>query len=315
MNWSTEIPLSPQQPSIDYASDVLLLGSCFAEHIATTLDYFQFRYLSNPFGVLFHPSAIEAVITRAINLGNYTEKDCFQHNDLWHSFEAHSNCSTATQKELLSTLNTALQTLHDRILSASHIVLSFGTAWGYRHVESDQLVANCHKVPQKKFLKELFTPEEVATALENIVVLVREVNPKATVITTVSPVRHLKDGFVENSLSKAHLRAGIHQGIDALEGAYYFPSFEIMMDELREYRFYESDMIHPNQVAIAHIWNRFRTVWISEETLSLQKEIDSIRKGLAHRPFHPNHEAHKSFQQSLQKKMEAVAKKLPYARW
>ncbi len=315
MNWSTEIPLSPQQPPIDYESDVLLLGSCFAQHIATRLDYFQFRHVVNPFGVIFHPHAIEAIITRALNQETFTSQDIFQHNELWHSFWAHSKCSAPSESEILQTLNTALQELHEQLHTATHIILTFGTAWAYRHIASDRLVANCHKIPQKKFLKELATPEEVAGLLENIEVLLRDVNPTVSIICTVSPVRHLKDGILENSRSKAHLLAGVHETVTSSKNMHYFPSFEIMMDELREYRFYEADMIHPNQIAIAHIWERFNTVWISEATRALQKEIDTLRKGLAHRPFQPEQEAHKNFRESLQKRLEELSKKLPHARW
>jgi hypothetical protein len=163
-------------------------------------------------------------------------------------------------------------------------------------------VANCHKVPQKKFLKELLSVEAISESLEAIVSLIKSINPQVSVIFTVSPVRHIKDGFVENTQSKSHLISAIHQVVEPRQQLYYFPSYEIMLDELRDYRFYKEDMLHPNTLAIQYIWERFQQVWISEEANQTMQDVDQIQKGLKHRPFNMESDAHQSFLQNLKTK-------------
>ena len=295
MKLQTQIALTPQQNQIDYTSKNLLMGSCFTENIGRKLQYYKFQNLQNPFGIVFHPVAIEKLVTRAINEDLFTETDVFQHNEQWHCFEVHSKLSTNNRDAFISNLNDSLKNLKTYLEQASHIILTFGTAWVYRFIESDSIVANCHKIPQKKFLKELLSVEEVSAAIENTLTLVKTVNFKATIISTVSPVRHIKDGFVENMQSKAHLLSGLHEAISGEKQAFYFPSFEIMMDELRDYRFYEEDMLHPNNLAVSIIWKRFKEVWIASEAEDLQKEIETIQNGLKHRAFNPSGEAHQEF--------------------
>ncbi|GAG96622.1 unnamed protein product, partial [marine sediment metagenome] len=190
-------------------------------------------------------------------------------------------------------------------------IITLGTAWVYRFIETNELVGNCHKVPQKKFLKELLSIDEIVVSLENIISLIKDFNPKTTILFTVSPVRHLKDGFIENSQSKAHLLAAIHQVIEnTTSGAriHYFPSYEIMLDDLRDYRFYKRDMIHPNLTAIDYIWEKFQQAWLDDKTTSIMKEVDTIQKGLAHIPFNPKSEQHQQFLKNLQHKIQVLKK-------
>lgn len=315
MKLQTEIPLQPEKNQIDYSSKIVLMGSCFTENIGAKFEYYKFQNFQNPFGVLFHPVAIEKLVTRAINDEVFTEADLINHNEQWHCFEVHSQHSSSNKKELLQTLNTQLKAFKNYLEKASHIIFTFGTAWVYRFIETDAIVANCHKIPQKKFLKELLTVEDVTAAIDNTLTLIKSINPTVTSIITVSPVRHIKDGFVENMQSKAHLLSGIHQAIDGKNQAFYFPSFEIMLDELRDYRFYNDDMLHPNKLAIAIIWDRFKHVWVASQTESQQKEIESIQSGLQHRPFNPSSEAHQKFQILLQKKIETLQKELPFIKF
>lgn len=303
MNFRTNIQLKKECNQIDYNSNLLLIGSCFSENISDKLTYFKFNTFSNPFGILFNPIAIERLITNAINLKKYSENDTFQINERWHSFDAHSDISANEKSELLFNLNTQIEATHQQIKTASHIIITLGTAWVYRFIETDAIVGNCHKVPQKKFLKELLSVEEITTSLENMTTLIKAVNPTVNIIFTVSPVRHLKDGFAENAQSKAHLLTTIHQIIDSRNQHYYFPSYEIMLDDLRDYRFYANDMVHPNDTAIQYIWEQFQQVWIDEKSKSTMKEVDTIQKGLAHRPFNPNSIQHQSFLKSLEQKI------------
>lgn len=327
MKLQTELPLKPENEQIDYTSKVLLLGSCFTENIGGKLDYFKFQNLQNPFGIVFHPLAIEKLVQRAVNQIKFTETDVFERDGQWFSFEAHSSVTSSTKEGLVVLLNHRLEEFSDCLSEASHLIFTYGTAWVYRHVSKDTVVANCHKIPQKEFAKELLSVSEISASLERTTSLIYGINNVASIITTVSPVRHLKDGFVENTLSKSHLIAGIHEfqnkqppTLNSPAGqldlpSYYFPSYELMMDELREYRFYAEDMLHPNAIAVEYIWEKFRLVWIAAETEPLQKEIDTIQRGLQHRAFNAGSDAHLKFQKNLQEKIERIQQQLPFVKF
>lgn len=306
MNFRTQIPIKEERNQINHNSRLLLIGSCFTENIGVKLDYFKFKNYINPFGILFHPKAIESFITNCINEKEYTEQDVFFHNERWQCFEAHSDLSSNNKEQLLSRLNANSRSTLQQLTNASHLVITLGTAWVYRYIETDTIVANCHKVPQKKFLKELLSVDDISACLENINALVKSINPKINIVYTVSPVRHLKDGFTENSLSKAHLLSAIHEIVEPRNYKHYFPSYEIMFDDLRDYRFYKSDMIHPNETAIEYIWEQFKSAWISESSNDLMTEIDAIQKGLAHIPFNEQSEQHQLFLKKLQSKINQL---------
>jgi len=317
MNLKTDIPLTKQQHNqIDYNSKLLLIGSCFSENIGEKFKYFKFQSRVNPFGILFHPLAIENLITRAINQDYYTEDELTFHNEQWCCLDAHSKLNSASKSDLLKRLNAQIKFTNQQIKESTHIIITLGTSWVYRHIASDNIVANCHKLPQKQFLKELLSVEQILESLEAIISLVRSINPKVNFIFTVSPVRHIKDGFIENTRSKAHLITAIHQitkGNRSLsEVEMYFPSYEIMMDELRDYRFYSADMIHPNEVAINYIWDKFIKVWISETSNLTMQDIETVQKGLKHKPFNSNSEAHQLFIAKLEKLIKDLCKKYPH---
>jgi lysophospholipase L1-like esterase len=312
MKLQTNIPLQSQQHNqIDYNSKIMLLGSCFSENIGSKFKYYKFQNTVNPFGILFHPLAIENLIARAINKDFYSEGELIQHNEVWSCFDTHSRLNTISKGDLLKSLNEQIELTHQHLNASSHIIITLGTAWVYRHIATDKLVANCHKVPQKQFLKELLSVEQIAESLEAIVSLVKSINPKVNFIFTVSPVRHLKDGFVENNRSKAHLLSAIHHIVEPRKQLYYFPSYEIVMDELRDYRFYSTDMIHPNDLAIDYIWEKINKVWLTEEAIKVSEKVGSIQAKKAHRPFNPNSEAHQKFLAKLELEIEDLQAKFP----
>ena len=311
MNFRTNIKLQKERNQIDYNSNLVLIGSCFSENISKKLNYFKFPTFSNPFGILFNPLAIENLIVNAINIKKYSEKDTFLLNERWHCFDAHSDISALTQKELLQNLNSGIAQTHQHLKNASHIIITLGTAWVYKFIETDTIVGNCHKIPQKKFLKQMLSVGETSASLQNICTHIKGINTNANIIFTVSPVRHLKDGFIENTKSKAHLIAGVHQIINQKNQQLYFPSYEIMMDDLRDYRFYNNDMVHPNETAINYIWEQFQHVWIDDKTSSIQKEVDSIQKGFAHRPFNKKSEQHQQFLETLQHRIKELQNNVP----
>lgn len=317
MKLQTKIPLVKKSENlIDYKSNILLLGSCFSENIGDKFNYYKFQSLYNPFGILFNPKAIENLLSNAINDKQYDEKDILYLNEQWYCFDAHSKLSSSSKEALLASLNEAIGSTRKQLHDSTHIIITLGTSWIYRYLELNKIVANCHKVPQKQFQKELLSIKDLGECFKNIIDLVRGINPDVTIIFTVSPVRHLKDGFVENTRSKSHLISAIHEVLNnydrPLSGVEaYFPSYEIMMDELRDYRFYEEDMMHPTQTAINYIWQKFVETWISKEAIPIMDEVDSIQKGLQHKPFNAQSIFYKEFQQNLEGKIKRVQERFP----
>lgn len=310
MNLQTKIPLKKQEYNlIDYNSKVFLLGSCFAENIGEKFDYFKFQQYVNPFGILFHPIAIHNLVSNALQGKKYTEDDVFINNEQFHSFDAHSKLSQHTKSLLLHQLNAASQKTSHYLKQSTHVVITLGTAWVYRYIMTNKIVANCHKIPQQQFQKQILSVDVIVAALRSIIEQVKKVNPKVNFIFTVSPVRHIKDGFVENTQSKSHLIAALHKVLG--DQSYYFPSYEIMMDELRDYRFYNQDLLHPSPLAVDYIWDRFKTVWMADSAITIMTEVDTIQKGLQHKPFNPNSTAHLKFVQQLVERQITLTHQYP----
>lgn len=313
MQFTTQIPISKTEKQLDYNSKIVSFGSCFAENMGEKLAYFKFQNTTNPFGIIFNAVSIEKLIYRAVNKIDFTEKDIFFYNDLWHCFEVHSELSNANKERFLADLNELIQSTKQQIFEASHIIITYGTSWVYREITSNKIVANCHKVPQKQFEKVLLSAEENQKAIQESVNLIQQINPNCTFVFTISPVRHIKDGFVENQVSKANLITALYSIFDFQSSTYnYFPSYEIMIDELRDYRFYAEDMLHPNKTAINYIWKCFKENYIAETIYAVMEEVDTIQKSLMHKPFNPNSESHLKFEHKLREKMSTLVKRYPH---
>ncbi len=306
MKFRTEIQINPAKHKITYDAGLFFLGSCFSENIFSKVDYFKFNSASNPFGILYNPAAIESVISKSLEGYNYTEKDVFELNERWHCYDSHSVLSDSNKETLIENLNNAVSGTAKQIKTASHLFITLGTAWVYRAKSTEKIVGNCHKVPQKAFNKELLSIPQIESMLKSCISQIKAVNPKAQIVLTVSPIRHLKDGFVENIRSKSHLISAVHSIKDQVENVWYFPSYEIVHDDLRDYRFYAEDLVHPNQMAIDYIWEKFQDTWIDTSCEPIMKKVDFVQKGLAHRPFNPQAEAHQAFL----KKIEATKSEL-----
>lgn len=324
MQFTTKIPVQKSAFPIDYDSKVMLLGSCFAENMGNKFAYFKFQATTNPFGIIFNPVSLKKIIERSIQKNYFTENDIFFHNELWHCFEVHSELSNPDKDAFLESLNDLINSTNKLLNESTHIIITLGTSWVYRNIETNEIVANCHKVPQKQFAKDLLPIETIVQSLESILFHVSILNPNCKFIFTVSPVRHVKDGFTENTLSKAHLIAAIHSVLNqkfstslelTTQNNIYFPAYEIMMDELRDYRFYAEDMLHPNQTAIDYIWIQFFENYVSESVFGLMNEICSIQKGLQHRPFNPNTENHQKFLNQLDLKIKAIKNQYPFIKF
>lgn len=317
MKLQTTISIKKESKNlIDYYSKILLLGSCFSENIGNKFKEFQFQTTQNPFGILFHPKAIETLVARALNTKIFTKEDIINNNEMFHLFETHSNLSNTNQNKVLTKANSAIYQTKIAIENASQIIITLGTSWIYRHKDTNKIVANCHKIPQKEFDKELLSISEIINCLQSTIDAVLSVNSNVQFIFTVSPVRHIKDGFVENNVSKAHLLTSIHQIIlDNKSVANYFPSYEIVMDELRDYRFYKEDLLHPNTTAINYIWEKFITTWFSSSTEKIMQKVTEINKGLSHKPFNGQSDAHQHFLKKIAKKQQELITKFPFMKW
>ena len=314
MDFRTIIPISKVDTSITYHSRIVSLGSCFAVNMGEKFAYYKFPIMLNPFGILFHPLAIENIISRALHLKPYIAEDFFLHNELWHSFDFHSDMSRLSLKESISLANAKQTLLYDTLYRANFCFLTLGTAWVYTYNCTDKIVANCHKLPQQYFSKRLLSVEEIRESLTRIAQLLKQINPSIRLVITISPVRHTKDGFLENQVSKSQLFSAFYPLITS-DYYSYFPAYELLLDELRDYRFYANDMVHPSEMAINYIWERLVATYIDTATQMDMKQAESIQKALLHRPFNPDTEKYQQFLIQLQQKMEVFTMKYPHIKF
>lgn len=306
------VPKMEERYQIDYQSNIVSIGSCFADNLAKKMAYHKFKIQSNPFGVLFHPLAIENVLNRCCNSIFFDDSDLFFYDELWHSFEVHSQYSNPDKSLIIKELNTKIQLFSETIPKATHLVITLGTAWVYREMEINKIVANCHKVPQQKFKKEILSTTIITKSLERIYNILKEKNPNLCIIFTISPVRHLKDGFIENQRSKANLFSALHDFLEDKNDSFYFPAYEVLMDELRDYRFYNDDLIHPSAQAITYIWGKFAQSFIHANAHSIMTEVAGIQASINHRPIHPTGKKHQLFIENLSQRIKKLQQKIPH---
>jgi len=319
MNFFTQIEPTPSGIRLDTNARITALGSCFAQVIGQRLTYYKWPTWVNPLGVLFHPLALSDLIKRAMSLEYFQEKDLFQHQLRFYILALHGQYSDEHPQALLNRANADLKTLHLGLIQATHVMITLGTAWTYKLNEHEQWVGNCHKLPGSLFSKHLLSPNQIQTAVTQIVAVMAQHNPEAQLIFSVSPVRHIKDGMVENSLGKAHLISGLHAAIDASEKEQrtpkYFPAYELMMDQLRDYRFYQSDLIHPNDQGQQVVWEYFKQQWIEPSLESFLNEIHSVQQGLSHRPLRPDSAQHQEFIRQLKVRIQELERQFPHLKF
>ncbi|MFN8259627.1 MAG: GSCFA domain-containing protein [Chitinophagales bacterium] len=299
------IPVSPFK--VTHQDRLLLMGSCFTENIGHYLNRYQFATNINPFGIIYQPVSIFNNLKKVIKKEIYSAGDLLQNNGLYLSLDHHGQFSGTDQGKVLSTINASIDKAHADFNAARFIIITLGTAFVYKHLEQDRIVANCHKIPNTAFEKRLLSMDEIKVAFNDVKDLLKD----KTVIFTVSPVRHWRDGAVENQRSKSILIASIHQLIDEHNNCFYFPAYEIMMDELRDYRFYAEDMLHPNEVAVKYIWQRFAEAYFSEDTQHINVQLEKINSLLQHRIINTNTEAQTHFEQKVQNTITAFKLKYP----
>lgn len=293
----TEVKIKDLGWKIDHRQKILLVGSCFTENIGQRMQRLKFQVDLNPFGILYNPQSIAKSLQHLIDKKVYAEDDLFEQDGIWHSFDHHSRFSSSSAEKILSQINEQIDFSAEYLRESEYLILSFGTAWIYELKETGETVSNCHKLPAAHFKRFRLSPEEIVENYKALISSIWKINPNLKIIFTVSPIRHWKDGAVENQLSKATLLLAIDTLVKGLgeSKCTYFPSYEIMMDELRDYRFYSSDMMHVSPLAIDHIWQKFEEVMISEESTILIKKVLKIIKAKEHRVLKPEAEAYEKF--------------------
>lgn len=305
MNWFSSFDIPSSDYPISHQSKVLTMGSCFAEVIGRKMQERKFDVLTNPFGTIFHPSLLAKLLGHTIFQDPLEPSGILEREGLFFHYAAHSDLNGKSALELEEKWNQQIQKTHKYLSQSSHLMLTFGTAWIYEHQDFGS-VANCHKQPQRLFQKTLSSLEKMTFDLCNVFDNFSRVFPQLNIILTVSPVRHIKDGIPENQLSKSLLRVLCSELEKKLESVSYFPAYEIMMDELRDYRFYKEDRIHPTAEAENYIWERFSSAFFPEETRLKISEIEKINRELGHRPLNPESNSHQKFLQNLLSKLERM---------
>ncbi len=311
MQFRTEFPIQPFEHKISYGSKILMTGSCFSEHISGRLSELKFNILSNPFGIIYNPISQAAELIRVVEGKPVEHDELVFVNGTYRHFDFHSKFAHADKQAAIAKMNHAIETAHDFLKRATHLVITFGTSVAYQLKDSGHIVANNHKLPASQFNKIQLSVNEILKAWQPALEGLKQLNGRIKLLFAVSPVRHIKDGIVENQLSKSILIAAVHQLISELSSAYYFPSYEIMMDDLRDYRFYRSDLIHPNEMAIEYIFEKFKLSCIDEQAYQLMEDISSIRQAMMHQPFFPASKEHLDFKDAIFRKVQILQTKYP----
>ncbi len=291
---------------IRFKEKIMLIGSCFTEHIGNYLHDMKFSVMQNPNGILFDPLSVAQSLVAYTRKDHYKNIDLFFHNDIWQSWEHHSRFSGTDKEQVYKQINDSHQQAHEFLKDANWLIITLGTSFSYKLRETGVDVANCHKAPANLFLKELLSVEKINASLDNCLHQLFHFNPKLQVIFTVSPVRHGRDGLIDNNRSKARLIEVVHHLVNKFDRLHYFPAYELVIDVLRDYRFYDIDLVHPNYQATQFVTSKFAQSFIDIESQHLMQRVQEIITSSKHRPFHPATPAHQSFLSSLKKKIEEL---------
>lgn len=313
MKLMTAVDITKNLPSIVHTNRLLIMGSCFSDTIGERLKCSGFRADINPYGVLYNPLSIVRALSEIKEGKVYGKDDVFEYGGLWHSRMHHGSFSCVDKQQTINGINERLQQAHRELRSIDRLFITFGTAYAYFDKQMQMVVSNCHKISDAAFLRKRLSVDEITASLIGLFDGLISDNQKLKIVLTVSPIRHLRDGLHENQLSKATLLLAIDKLLTCYpDNVSYFPAYEILMDELRDYRYYADDMMHPSDLAADYIWERFSESTMDEQTRSIAKECENIYKALSHRPLHPEEKAYKEFLVQLTLKIELLKKKYPY---
>lgn len=311
-NFRTVLPIEKISFDINYQTPILCIGSCFTENIGGLLVVNKFPTLLNPFGILYNPISIKNSLEILLSKKTYTSANLFLYQDLWRSFDHHGAFAMPNQQQALLTINHQLAIAKTFLQQTKRLILTFGTANVFIHKSTKKVVANCHKLPNTHFEKRRLSVDEVTTALLPIFQQLKTQNSALEIILTVSPVRHISDGLLENRRSKATLLLALEKIRQTLSFTHYFPAYELVLDDLRDYRFFGKDLVHPNEMAIDYIWEYFQQTYFSNETMTISKQIKKMIQASQHLPLHPATSYHQQFIRKQLEKIEAFSKHHPH---
>jgi hypothetical protein len=314
MEFRKELDIKPFPEKISIKDPIMLTGSCFSDNLGDKLKKNRFNVLINPSGIMFNPVSITRSLTSYITGHPYDRSMIFKTQEWWTSWEHHTRFSHPDPDVLLDMMNSSVKEAHDFLKKTKWLIITLGSAWVYQ-LENGDIVANCHKVPADQFRKKLLAVEDVLSSLDNLIHRLFIYNPGIRIMFTISPVRHLRDGFIENNRSKAVLIQAVHHLVDKFSNLYYFPSYELVIDDLRDYRFYAEDMVHPNYQATEYVWQKFTEACMDRATLQAMQEINLINAARAHKPFQPDSEAHKRFRRKQYESLLRLEQEYPFIDW
>ncbi|CAN5791703.1 GSCFA domain-containing protein [soil metagenome] len=312
MKFLTDINIRSLQPPITYTDKLLLTGSCFTEHIGNHLMDAKFNVLQNPNGILFDPLSVCRSLVSYIHNTQYTKDDLFYLNESWHSWQHHSRFSNPDGDECLKHINASQTAAHHFIKEAEWLIITLGSSFSYKLADNAVHVANCHKAPAQQFIKHLCSIEETVTALDGTIHQLFHFNKKLNIIFTISPVRHLRDGVVENNRSKARLIEAVHHLVNKFDRLHYFPAYELVIDVLRDYRFYDIDLAHPNYAATQFVLEKFSENCLNDAAKKLAEEIKKITIAANHKAFNPQSQQHKQFLQTHLERTKHLQQLYPF---
>jgi hypothetical protein len=312
MNFFTPINIKPTETPINYRNKILLIGSCFTEHIGNHLADVKFNVLQNPNGILFDPYSVCNSLVSYIHDKRYTAEDLFQLNEGWHSWQHHSRFSRPVKEDSLRMINDSQKAAHQFLKETDWLIITLGSSFVYKLADSGTAVANCHKAQPQTFQKHLLTIEEIVTKFDETIHQLFQFNNHLKIIFTISPVRHLRDGVVENNRSKARLIEAVHHLVNKFNRLYYFPAYELVIDVLRDYRFYDIDLAHPNYAATQFVLEKFFENCIDDEAQKLSEEIRKLVIARNHKPFNAESSQHKQFLQSQLVKTKHLQERYPF---
>ncbi len=307
----TKIDIPESKFQVSHNTETGLVGSCFADNIGSRLKTYKFPVEHNPFGVLYNPVSIKTNLEILIDKKLFTESDLYYYNDQWLSFNHYTAFSNPDKKVCLKQINERIENASEFLKRSSHLFITFGTAWVYEFSETGKIVANCHKLPAKKFKRYLLELKDIVNGYTDFYEKLKAFNPEIRIVFTVSPIRHWKDGAEMNQVSKSTLLLAVYELRKKFPEMDYYPSYEILMDELRDYRFYASDMLHLSDVAIDYIWNSFVSTYVDDKSKVIISEIEKLNKAINHRPFNINSRAYQEFVKTHLDYIDTLEKKYP----
>lgn len=312
MKFSTIVEIPKSKWTIEIDDRLLLLGSCFADNIGERMKLSGMNALTNPFGTLYNPASVAETLNRLLDNRPFSSDEIEDFGtEGWGSWACHTLLSRPNKDEALQVLNERYGEAAEQLRAASVLVVTFGTAWVFRLTESGAVVANCHHAPAARFRRERMSVEEIVAIWSPLLERLQAVNPALNVLFTVSPIRHLRDGMHANQVSKATLLLAVERLTSQHTNTAYFPAYEIVLDELRDYRFFAEDMTHPSPQAVDYLWERFSDTYFDAETQASLARIAKVMKALEHRPLHPESNEYQQFQSQLQEKIAVLKEELP----